>query len=152
VESIRLHSLLWTILVLVMQGCAVGEIFDVPTKEELSQVEKSRIYPKNYDAVWAATIKSLATHGVSIQSQDKASGNISTDWVVEKEAIGVFTTGSRAKATILLEKQSPASTLVTVIPSFEIRVADEAHWQPTQRKRKHLDVERRFLDDIQNNL
>lgn len=152
-KRVRLRTLLlWVAFVLLVQGCAIGQILDVATEDQLRQVEKSRIFSNSYDAVWAATTKSLVTHGVSIQSQDKSSGNISTDWILEKEAIGVFTTGSRFKVTILLEKKTSTSTQVTVIPTFEIRVAEEANWEPTSRKKSHLDVEKRLFDDIQNNL
>ncbi|MGH8488887.1 MAG: hypothetical protein ACREXS_08510 [Gammaproteobacteria bacterium] len=119
-ETFRSSNLLCIILIFLMQGCALRQILDVATEEDLSHIEKSRVYPKNYDAVWAATVKSLAMHGVSIQSQDKTSSNISTDWMVEREAVGVFTTGSRMRATILLEKLSQSNTRVTVIPLFEI--------------------------------
>ena len=150
--NIRTQTLLWIAIVIFLPGCAVREILDVPTQAQLSQVEKSRVFPNNYDAVWAATTKSLVIFGVSIQSQDKSSGNISTDWILEKEAIGVFTTGSRFKASVLIEKKSSSSTLVTVIPIFEIRVSDKANWQPGGRKNNHKDVEKKLLDAIQSNL
>ena len=137
---------------MLTQGCAIGEITDVATDEDLSKIEKSRIFPKSFDTVWAATIKSLATHGVSIQSQDKTSGNISTDWVLEKEAIGIFTTGSRRKAQFLLEKKSPSTTEVTVTPSFEIRVSQQAHWRQALRPKRYRDHETKVYDKIQKNL
>jgi NlpB/DapX lipoprotein len=151
-KAIQPRSLLWIVFALLTQGCAIGEIMDVATEEDISKIEKSRVFPKDFDTVWAATIKSLATHGVSIQSQDKTSGNISTDWVLEKEAIEIFTTGSRYKAQFLLEKKSPSATQVTVIPTFEIRVAETANWSPATRPKKHRDAEKKILDEIQKSL
>jgi len=142
----------WVVLAVLLQACGLAEIKNVATTEELSQIENSRTFPKNYDAVWAATIKTLAQYGTGIQSQDKSSGIISTDWTVEKEAIGIYTTGSRGRATILIEKLSPSSTRVTVTPVFQIRVASTANWAPTARKKHHVDLEKRLLDDVQKNL
>lgn len=151
-KAIQPRSLLWIVFALLTQGCAIGEILDVATEEDLRKIEKSRVFPKDFDTVWAATIKALATHGVSIQSQDKTSGNISTDWVLEKEAIGIFTTGSRRKAQFLLEKKSPSATEVTVTPSFEIRVSQEANWRRAVRPKRHAGLETKILDEIQKNL
>jgi len=148
----KFTRLLIVSMVILLEACAIAQITDVPSKDEASQIEKARVYQKSYDAVWAATIKSLATNGVPIQSQDKASGSISTDWMVEKEAIGIFTTGSRVRANILVEKQGETSTLVTVTPAFQIKVSDKANWSPTQRKRQHVNAEKRLLDAIQTHL
>lgn len=132
-------------------GCAIAQIADTPSAEELAKVEKSRQFTGDHNLVWSATIKSLMAQGMSIQSQDKTSGSISTDWVLEKEAVGIFTTGSRFRMNILVEK-SGASTQVTIMPAFEIRVADKANWQPTQRKRDHIGLETQFFDQIQKNM
>lgn len=151
-KAIRPRSLLWIVFALLTQGCAIAEMTDVATEEDLSKIEKSRIFPKDFDTVWAATIKALATRGVSIQSQDKTSGNISTDWVLEKEAIGIFTTGFRRKAQFLLEKKSPSTTEVTVTPSFEIRVSQQANWRQAVRPKRHRDLETKIYDEIQKYL
>jgi hypothetical protein len=147
----RSHDLVRLSLIFLIQGCALGQVMDVATPQDISQVEKSRVYPNSYDAVWAATIKSLSTGGVSIQSQEKSSGIISTGYVVAREASGPFVSGSRVKASILVEQLSPSSTQVTVTPTFESRMGD-ADWRRSQRRKNQLDTEKGLLDDIQNNL
>ena len=124
---------------------------DVATPDDLAQIEKSRTYPQSYDAVWAAVVKTLATQGVSIQSQNKASGNISTDWILEREAIEIFTTGSRFKATIHVEKQSESSRVLQH-PQLSRSESPIRRIGNRQIGERTNDLEKRFFNDIQNNL
>ena len=136
----------------LLQACAPAEIMDVATEEQRRQVETTRTFGKNYDAVWAAVTKTIAQFGNSVQSQDKTTGNISTDWVVIKEAVSVFTTGRRARSTVFIERLSATSTKVSVKVVFEERPSSNSNWFPAGRKSDQLDIEKRFFDAVQKNL
>jgi hypothetical protein len=138
--------------VTVLDGCAVREITNKATPDEEQKIEKTHAFSAGYDAVWAETLKTLVLNGVSIQSQDKSSGNISTDWKVQKEAIGVFTTGRRFRLNIIVEKLSPNATRVTLVPAFETRVADKANWKPTSRPAEDVTLEKSYFDAIEAGL
>jgi len=142
----------WVAVGVLLSACAPAEIMDVATEEQKRQIETTRTFSKNYDAVWAAVAKTLAQFGNSIQSQDKTTGNISTDWVVIKEAVVVFTTGRRAKSTIFVERLSATSTKVSVKVVFEERPSSRTNWMPAGRKSDQLDIEKNFFDAVQKNL
>jgi hypothetical protein len=150
-QKLRLSIVLITSISL-LGACAISQIVDEPTQDETKKIVQTRAFEKKYDAVWSATIKTLATSGYSIQSQDKSSGNISTDYMLVSEAIGIFTTGNRYRLNVIVERKSSSQTEVTIVPSFEIRVADTANWRPTGRKRPQMDVEKAMFDGIRTNL
>lgn len=135
-----------------LTGCAASSIMDFVSEEELSQIEGSRIFNSNYDDTWAAVIRTAALNGVVIINQDKDSGLVTTDWIVEQVPMGLFQAGQRYRGNFIIEENGPQETIVTITPRFETSIGDDSDWLEVIRPKRHLELENTVFSAIQDNL
>jgi len=152
--SIRQKGMMFLIIsfALGLFGCSISQIIPA-TQQELAQIEKSRIFNKDFALVWASVVKTISEKGYTTLSQDKSSGSISTDFKVTKEAF-MMSAGRRHKLNVFVEKKSDSQTQVTITPVFQVRHTDKAEWAQIHggRTAETIHVEREFLDAVQKNM
>lgn len=62
---------------IILLGCAPVYI----SQEEVDAIKKETVYPYGFDKVWSATVEALADMEVPIESIEKESGLITTDFI-----------------------------------------------------------------------
>lgn len=111
----------------------------------------SRTYKSSYDSVWKATVQSLVEGGDSIQSQNKETGTISTEWFVLNEPV-VWTRGWRVRENILIEKVSNDETKVTLHLLFENKLR-HGEWRKASNENDYTKpLESAFFENINKRL
>ena len=111
----------------------------------------SRTYKSSYSSVWKATVQSLVEGGDSIQSQDKETGTISTEWFVLKEPL-IWSRGWRVRENILIEKVSNDETKVTLHLLFHNKIRDD-EWRPASNENDYTEpMKSTFFEDINKRL
>jgi hypothetical protein len=111
----------------------------------------TRIFNNSYSSVWKATLQSIVEGGDSIQSKDKESGTISTEWFVLKES-AIWTPGWKVKENILIEEVSKNETKVTLNLLFQKKYGKGA-WKPESNDNDYTQpIEKAFFEGISKRL
>lgn len=126
------------------------------SKPQKNQIESTRIFNKPYDAVWSATIKTLASKGYSISSQDNNTGTIFTGYysLGTEQRILSHSVDKRCKLNILLEKKTDSTSEVTITTTYEESSLglEREIWSVKKSRERPSDLinlEKDILDTIQ---
>jgi len=116
-------------------------------------VGSSKVYNKQFNSVWKATIVALSESGASITFQDKDSGIITTDWYLIKAPMFPLSKGWKYKANITIKKISNDSAEVFPKLSFQETVSKDSPWHPVSEDNKYNPkLKKDIFEAIQKNL
>lgn len=114
-------------------------------------VPSSKVFKGDYATVWKATMIAVAEGGMSVQSQDKETGFISTDWYVLKQP-ALFSRGWQVRGNVVVKKKDKGSTEVIPKLVFQNKIGDN-EWRPASDNNTYAPkMNSDFYAAIQKNL